>query len=1527
MTQDIFTSRYFGGIVKALCTNPGPPYPLQSGAGNHGHRMSVFLPSGSAPVEGVVAPGQAAAGRSTGVEMVEYVIENMEETEDTADQQKSSIDLPSLPLDPSSLDLPALDTPPTVTPAMKKNIVTFAEQYSVNLASKRFKVPANTIKKWLKAENVLVRPKFNSPGQGRKISYSKETDQAIATHVRDLLARGERVSILYICNYAKAKIQVENPQFNASTGWAQRFLLRHGIDLGTQRPRKRPDTPPKCEGKSSSESRGRPLSYSSVTDLAIVEYVRSRQAMGHVITNSELRKYAKQLVNKENSNFTASASWAQNFLLRHKLNLAILPVRDPNPSPSHMLSDAPSPPTSQLITSSSQSPSITMDTMSPMTGNPLEPAAEITPTSAPSVLTDPTSVTDTTVPTDYSTDSVVDDPMKTALAILTGENLESAILSSAQAAALQSTLSELTSDSVSLVDLLSSAQQLQEQGNSEGTIALIHGLESPSGSALYLGLPGTSEAFSAGLLGTQVNPNTQAPNIPLPRISSIRVEQETGQASRPLSYTKETDLALANWVQEQQAAGKKVTFASLRSYAKKLVSNENPNFNASVGWVTPFLLRHNLDLSINKKKKQPRKGSTPRKIETPEGGEEKLLGESGETVGSTVVLVPTTEEGGVQIVRTEQNLAGVEASLSAEALELQEGSSNSTPPPSQGQSEGESQPEPTDDSSSEQKPTIKRPKGHRVRHTLAEKLEVVKLMKQYNMAAHYVCRMLGIANSTIAGWIKLVQQKGSELETLSTNKRRSNVSGQGRPLSYSKEKDEAIARWVRSQQELGMVLSPADLSKYATNLIGEENTNFTASSGWQQKFLQRHGLQLTLKPDKTPMVEDQRDIPAPVQTEEVVTHEYSTTALEKPYSDEVDEQLVKWVRGKVAKNRNLNVQDLCRKAEEMVIKQNPMFVATLGWAFKFLHEHNLMLDPKPSVTLVEGFSGTRKRSADGMESVYLGTPKKLRSTQLETLSVSPSTGNLCEALLALSNQAQEGSTDPSVQAAVQAAVTSVVAEAMQQQAQQGGAEGQSQEAGHAPSNTYFGKPAREFTQEEKEEVVRYANATTLQKAALKYGVAAPTVWRWRVELKLHQPKYTAMQKKYIIKFAETNSLKEASQRYGITGKTIQNWRKALQAEGELPSGPSLLDDSGSVPQEVQGDVAETVGEESNTEVVTYDTQSFQFVVDGGEVVDTSSNREQGGAVPAPMAVSSGPRVEPVALEVMNEVDIENVGMEYDVVSSEGHAAKPRCTHQEKVQILQYALEHSIKEASQKFGISPGTLYYWKKNLSGEKTGSGANLTLPVTPEGGSASETVMSVQYAGESGVMQALNSSGSAAVISPEQLLTGSTTAENLQALTQTLASMTPEALQNLPADVNLLQAVSSYLSNIEAETESHKHKTGMGRRRVSSSGGISSPTEVLVPPFQPSSEQMTSSEVEGDAIPQVASLEEIPTVEGSETASDISVGMDECRAAQSVEEPPQPSLQEEGSSVSVGQLSVGENTEGTEDSAELNQSVPGKK
>jgi len=119
-------------------------------------------------------------------------------------------------------------------------------------------------------------------------------------------------------------------------------------------------------------------------------------------------------------------------------------------------------------------------------------------------------------------------------------------------------------------------------------------------------------------------------------------------------------------------------------------------------------------------------------------------------------------------------------------------------------------------------------------------------------------------------------------------------------------------------------------------------------------------------------------------------------------------------------------------------------------------------------------------------------------------------------------------------------------------------------------------------------------------------------------------------------------------RYGVVPKTIYHWRKALLSEGEHPS-----------PTQEEGPLAATVTDPVDqskppaNDVVMYDTQSFQFIVDGGEVMD-----------------SRPPAREPLSLEVTNEMDIENVGMEYDIVSSEGHAAKPRCTQEEKERILQ-----------------------------------------------------------------------------------------------------------------------------------------------------------------------------------------------------------------------------------------------------------------
>ena len=1416
------------------------------------------------------------------------------------------------------------ESPQAVAPA---DVVGFAEKYSVEMAAKRFNIPVMTIQSWVKLSDEIQQqqqqqqqhPKFNSPGQGRKITYSQATDCLIADHIRELLAKGERVTLHYLCSYAKAHIHQENPQFNASQGWAQRFLLRHDIDLGDHGKKTSSGGGSKQDARSS--ERGRPLSYSTETDQNIADWVRTKQLEGTLVTNSELRKYAKALILKENPNFTGSASWAQNFLLRHKLSLHNQSsgvgggsgIGGGGQDSMRGLGSEMGSPQSLAVSSAGGGGSS-------MSGGGSELSSHHTTSS---MYSDPV----VTASSEYTPDSSADDPMKTALAILTGETIDSTILNPAQAAALQNTLSELASENVSLVDLLNSTHNLHDHsGGGDGNVGgFSHSLDPPTSAALYLTLQSAGDPSFHTLAGGGGSHNLGHSF----KLHPGRFESDTGPASRPLSYTKETDHALAKWVHEQQATGRKVTFASLRSYAKKLVQSENPNFNASVGWVTPFLLRHNLDLSVNKKMKLHRKlkvadfsGSDNDSDEVsllregdlsneglnqqdemehsdvapPSGGGMGENGVDGESDPSSIqvlhlqpenVMISVSDRAHDSAIRSTLKITGITSSVGDECGGRLAGKRSRS--------------------------------SARSRHTLAEKLEVVRLMKEYNVAGHYVCRMLGIANSTIAGWIKLVQQKGPELEALSVNKKRANVSGQGRPLSYSRAKDDAIAQWVLAQQEQGAQVTSTDLAKYATNLIGQENSNFTASTGWQQKFLQRHNLQLTPKAsgDRVPLVEDQQSIPTPVQTEEVVTHE-SMAVVEKPYSEETEEQLIEWVRSKVAECGSIDVQTLCQYAEDITVTSNPSFVATLGWAFRFLHRNKLLLDPKPHAQNQDGSTpsptgtpgSTRRRPLGSPE---YSTPKKLRTKLEQAVTMSPSTGNLCEALLALSNPA-EGATPESVQAVMEvmenamqqvqaAAVAARAAASQQTQSLEDEVGGDLQ----TNTSTYFGKPAREFTPEEKEEVVRYANATTLQKAASRYGVAAPTVWRWRVELKLHQPKYTAMQKKYIIKFAENNSLKEAGQRFGITTKTIQNWRKALHAEG------LMSDEGANGSQELQEgmDPADISG---GSDMVNYDGQNFQFIVDGGEVVDGNTRcAEQGGGGEGSV------RADSVPLEVTNEVDIENVGMEYDIVSSEGHSAKPRCTQQEKMQILQYALDHSIKEASQKYGISPGTLYYWKKNLNPSVTGSGsvsAGEQSPSTTSDGGGTYSLMTeasvglggnggggnvtLQFSGgQSGdgstiqVLPALVTSDAVVLpISEALLASAGTTAETVQALSQTLASMSQEALQNLPADFNLLQAVTNLLSNVEAANDSvNKHKLGFYKLAAALSREMASPTDILIPfSDQPTSdaEQTVLTEAHSAVLEQqvVTSEEVVSTnpVEGINPAAShqdvVQSAVDMCHA-----------------------------------------------
>jgi len=102
-----------------------------------------------------------------------------------------------------------------------------------------------------------------------------------------------------------------------------------------------------------------------------------------------------------------------------------------------------------------------------------------------------------------------------------------------------------------------------------------------------------------------------------------------------------------------------------------------------------------------------------------------------------------------------------------------------------------------------------------------------------------------------------------------------------------------------------------------------------------------------------------------------------------------------------------------------------------------------------------------------------------------------------------------------------------------------------------------------------------------------------------------------------------------------------------------------------------------------------------------------------------------------------------------------------------------------------------------------------------------------------------------------------------------QSLANLPPETLQNLPAEIHLLQAVTSLLSNADAEGDAAggQKSGGVAQRHDSNSGGISSPTDVLVPPFQ-----TPPSTSNPEQHPVVSAVREQPTEETAQKPQIVS-------------------------------------------------------
>ena len=1271
-------------------------------------------------------------------------------------------------------------------PSTEKDVVVqFAKTYSLSLASKRFNIPRSTIRSWMQSSIPSNNPKFNSPGQGRKISYSKETDEAIVAYFKEQVGEGnDKFTVQDLCNFAKELVKKENPSFNASTGWAYRFLSRHNLVL--------PNSPKvrtkKKKADISVDYRGRPLSYSISTDAKLAEWVRQQQASSIQVSNTQLRNYARNLITKENPNFTASASWSQNFLLRHHLHLdsnKYVQYKHDPPKDLPSTSSSSRPDDSQSLggflgaswqeSSGFQDAGITGevgDNMDAGDGRPnisshaheclgivgLAGDRDTNITSSSSLyqdVTNPTvgSMIDTN---DYSGGSA-NSSTDVALALAYLNRLTSDMASTSQATTSipggmfdRSFSDSVTSTAISVSDI-ATAVAGHTAGND--SLGIFCGSDGPP-----ITPTGTSNQFInpenlviSNLMDADGNLLDSASSSILgvtnPTLSSSCTSQLSSlpssvTTSKSLSYATETDNVLAEWVTKQQSAGERVTFSKLRGYAKQLIQQENPHFNASVGWVTPFLLRHNLDLSKNKKKKsrnisqlddmQMDVGSSfpsdSVDVSAPSSGLQCELVSVEDSVTSALEQ-DALAHGGLERNSLQQNTSdiGREAPLSKENTDFHQqfGHDLAAVADSTRKSKAQSKP----------------------RHTLPEKIEVVNLMRAYGMSLQATSRVLGVAVSTLCGWVKMMEQKRPQIEAMFNKQGKFlNLHGAGRPLSYSGEKDKQIAQWVISQQDTGNHITVKEVCQYACSVIQEENPNFVASISWARKFLKRHDIKLAgisvrksshqLAGDEsnserlysetvggsnsnsaslvgqTIEVESIEDLgmPSSVVTSEITvsipeaSHEpddelsqleslpmsgddssqSELLVLEKPeynIAPEIEAYLVQWTREKVSSTGCLSIQTFCSYAEELIIPTDRLFVATLDWAFRFLYKHNLQLEPRPMVMESE-----RRRilcEEDDNSNNELA-PKNMCFGVSEAITIPSS-----EALFSYSDS--QGDTKENE-------MTDKPTPLQQELAEKS-------------------KAAREFSTAEKEEVVRYANAYTLQKAAMKYGVAAPTVWRWRLELKLNSPRYNLEQKKKIIRYAGQKSLKEAAAKFGLSTKTIQNWRKMFSSAGDDSQGPSSKRHCASQVRPLDSTELSLASMDAQSYTLdhTYATtpstsqdHSITSMMDTEQLMNSCATMPQPDCTPSS---SSASNIEVIMMP--QECDIE-----YDISTDTRMTAATKqsiakWSLKDKVEILKFALEHSIREAGEKFGVKSSTLYNWKK-ISNNTTQS--DMVLPCSSE-------------------------------------------------------------------------------------------------------------------------------------------------------------------------------------------------------------------
>ena len=75
------------------------------------------------------------------------------------------------------------------------------------------------------------KDKVRPTGSGRRLSYSTETDEKLLHWVKKFQENRVNVTREMLQKQALTLIQPECPEFKASSGWVEKFLVRHGLTL------------------------------------------------------------------------------------------------------------------------------------------------------------------------------------------------------------------------------------------------------------------------------------------------------------------------------------------------------------------------------------------------------------------------------------------------------------------------------------------------------------------------------------------------------------------------------------------------------------------------------------------------------------------------------------------------------------------------------------------------------------------------------------------------------------------------------------------------------------------------------------------------------------------------------------------------------------------------------------------------------------------------------------------------------------------------------------------------------------------------------------------------------------------------------------------------------------------------------------------------------------------------------------------------------------------------------------------------